>query len=197
MHGSKPPSSRLHSKNASSLAENPNEGLASVVDPEGPESICVSGGIESTVKVREAGVSSTLPAASLARTSNVWTLEAKPEYDFGEVHGAHSPASILHSKVAPASVAVKVKVGSGLVVIPDGPESISVSGAVVSPVPFAKACTLESAAKAKQASALASSASTCVLPAGNAINPKIGSLCAHHERGKSLDQEAPAGIEPA
>ena len=80
MHGSKPPSSRLHSKNASSLAENPNEGLVSVVDPEGPESICVSGGIESTVKVREAGLSSTLPAASLARTSNVWTLEAKPEY---------------------------------------------------------------------------------------------------------------------
>ena len=39
--------------------------------PVGPESIVVSGATVSTVKVRVAGVASTLPAASLARTSNV------------------------------------------------------------------------------------------------------------------------------
>jgi hypothetical protein len=43
-------------------------GLASLVLPCGPSVIWVSGAVRSTVKVRLAGVASTLPAASLART---------------------------------------------------------------------------------------------------------------------------------
>ncbi len=38
----------------------------------------VSGATVSTVQVREAGVASTLPAASVARTSNVWEPWASP-----------------------------------------------------------------------------------------------------------------------
>ena len=51
-------------------------GLASLVVPEGPESIWVSGALVSTVKVRLAGVGSGLPAVSTARTSKVWVPSA-------------------------------------------------------------------------------------------------------------------------
>jgi hypothetical protein len=39
----------------------------SFVEPEGPLSIVVSGALVSTVKLRDAGVGSTLPAGSVAR----------------------------------------------------------------------------------------------------------------------------------
>ena len=55
-----------------SEAEKPNEGLASLVMAEGPESIVVWGAVVSTVKVRDAGLASVFPTASVARTSNVW-----------------------------------------------------------------------------------------------------------------------------
>ena len=48
--------------------------------PDGPEAIAVSGGVVSwTVQVRLAGVASTLPAASMARTRKVWLPAARPE----------------------------------------------------------------------------------------------------------------------
>ena len=47
-------------------------GVGSLVGPEGPASICVCGAVVSTVKLREAGVGSVLPAESVARTSKVW-----------------------------------------------------------------------------------------------------------------------------
>ena len=43
-----------------------------MVSPEGPESIVVSGGTVSTVKVLDAGLWSVLYAWSVARTSKVW-----------------------------------------------------------------------------------------------------------------------------
>ena len=52
--------------------EKPNDGLALFVMADGPESIVVCGGVVSTVKVRDAGVASVFPTASVARTSNVW-----------------------------------------------------------------------------------------------------------------------------
>jgi hypothetical protein len=55
------------------LDEKVNEGLAFDVGPEGPESICVSGGPVSSVMVndRVAGLGSLLPAVSVAWTSSV------------------------------------------------------------------------------------------------------------------------------
>ena len=44
--------------------------------PEGPELIVVFGGVVSTVKLREAGVWSVFPTASVARTSKVWSPSA-------------------------------------------------------------------------------------------------------------------------
>ena len=42
----------------------------------------------STVNVRVAGVASTLPAASVARTENVYAPSAVVVYACGDVHGA-------------------------------------------------------------------------------------------------------------
>ena len=53
-----------------------NEGEASLVVPEGPVLIVVFGGVVSTVKLREAGVWSVFPTASVARTSRVWSPSA-------------------------------------------------------------------------------------------------------------------------
>ena len=50
---------------------NVNDGEAWFVVPVGPELIVVSGAAVSTVNVRVAGVGSTLPAGSVARTENV------------------------------------------------------------------------------------------------------------------------------
>ncbi len=67
-----PGPSSLHSNVAPGLAaENVNDGDAPFVGPDGPVLIVVSGAIVSTVNVRVAGVASTLPAASVARTENV------------------------------------------------------------------------------------------------------------------------------
>jgi hypothetical protein len=57
-----------------SLAEKVKLAVVSAVVSAGPESIVVSGGVVSlarTVQVYEAGVGSTLPASSSARTSKV------------------------------------------------------------------------------------------------------------------------------
>src|SRR5207249_2064877 len=58
------------------------------------------------VHVKLAGVGSTLPAASMARTVNVRAPAARPPTVSGEVHGAKAPPSSAHSN-EPASVAVK------------------------------------------------------------------------------------------
>ena len=55
------------------VAENPKVGVLSaiVLPSDGPESIVVSGGVASTVKVRLAGLGSVCAAESVARTSKV------------------------------------------------------------------------------------------------------------------------------
>ena len=64
--------SSLHSNVApASVAENVNDGAVPLVVPVGPPLIVVSGAAVSTVNARVAGVGSTLPAGSVARTENV------------------------------------------------------------------------------------------------------------------------------
>ena len=60
--------SSLHWKLAAGSEEKVNDGEALLVRPEGPESIVVSGGVASTVKLCEAGLVSGFPAASTALT---------------------------------------------------------------------------------------------------------------------------------
>src|ERR671923_278204 len=86
------------------------------------------------VQLLEAGVWSVLPAWSVARTEKVWEPELKPEYVWGEEHGSKLPESSWHSNVALGSSEEKVNVASVEVVVPEGPESIVVSGAAVSTV---------------------------------------------------------------
>jgi hypothetical protein len=65
--------SSLHS-NVEPLSEdvNVNDGAVTVVVPVGPPVIVVSGAAVSTVNDRVAGLASTLPAPSVARTENVY-----------------------------------------------------------------------------------------------------------------------------
>ena len=67
-----PGPSSLHSNVEPGLElVNANDGDALFVVPVGPLVIVVSGAAVSTVNERVAGVASTLPAASVARTENV------------------------------------------------------------------------------------------------------------------------------
>ena len=108
------------------LAENANVGVASFVGPEGPLSIVVCGAAVSTVKLRDAGVGSTLPAGSVARTSNVWAPSASDAVVSGDAHEPQAPPSTRHSNVEPASSAENPNVGVASFVGPDGPLSIVV-----------------------------------------------------------------------
>ena len=67
---------------AVSVAENAIDALVDVVDPVGAEVIDVSGGVVSgdavTVQDADAGVASTFPAASVARTSTVCAATLRP-----------------------------------------------------------------------------------------------------------------------
>src|SRR6266496_3923271 len=134
--------SKRHSKLAPGSEEKPNDGEALVVSPEGPESIVVSGGAVSTVKLREAGVGSVLPAASVARTRKVWEPSARALAGVcvspGPEEAPNGSESKRHSKLAPGSEE-KPNDGEALVVSPEGPESIVVSGGAVSTVKLREA----------------------------------------------------------
>ena len=98
----------------------------------------MSGASVSTVKERVAGVGSTLPAGSVARTSKVWAPSASATVGVwaapGPLQGANTAASKRHSKVDPVSVEEKPKVGVESLVGPEAPEVIVVFGAWVSTV---------------------------------------------------------------
>src|SRR5436309_14513369 len=65
----------------------------------------ITGSIFVIVHVAVAGVGSTLPAWSFARTANVWLVRLKPENNTGLVHEEKAPPSRLHSKLsAPGAV---------------------------------------------------------------------------------------------
>jgi hypothetical protein len=76
-------------------------GVLSVV---GPESIVVCGAVVSTVIARLAGLPSTYPAASLARTSKVCAPSARTAVVCGDVQAVKAPVSTRHWKLAPGSL---------------------------------------------------------------------------------------------
>ena len=121
-----------------SVESNENVGVASFVVPAGPAVIVVSGGVVSTavstVKSREAGVGSVLPAVSVARTSKVWAPSVSAAVVCGEVQAANASLSMRHLKVEPVSVESKEKVGVLSLVVPVGPPVIVVFGGAVSTV---------------------------------------------------------------
>ena len=60
---------------------------------DGFDVIVVSGDVVSIVQVNDAGVASTFPEVSIARTSNVWLPCVNDEYNCGVVHAVNPPAS--------------------------------------------------------------------------------------------------------
>jgi hypothetical protein len=87
-----------------------------------------------TFHVRLAGVASTLPAASFARTLRVW----RPGLTLilsGDEQGRNRPRSSLQANVAPRSVERNVNLAFFLLVFLGGPATILVFGAVASTLP--------------------------------------------------------------
>ena len=126
-----PGPSRRHSNvEPDSVEENVNDGALFADVPAGPVLIVVSGAVVSTVNVRVAGVGSTLPAASIARTENVCVPSASVPEECGDVQRANDPSppgpSSLHSNVEPDSDDVNENGGP--------PAANVVSGGVVSTV---------------------------------------------------------------
>ena len=94
-----------------SLAEKVNAALVEATVPSGPESIMVSGGVDSMiVHVLLAGVSSMFPATSIARTSKLCSPIERSWYSIGEVHLRQSAPSSEHSKVDSGSLDENVNV---------------------------------------------------------------------------------------
>ncbi len=91
------------------------------------------GATVSTVQERLAGVSSVLPARSVARTSTVWSPWARPVRVSGEVQAWKVPPSTRHSNVAVSS-AVNSTVALVEETKPVGPDVMVVWGALVSTV---------------------------------------------------------------
>ena len=71
-------------------------------------------------------------ALSMARTWKVCDPPAKPVYFLGEVQLPKGAPSMEHSKVDPASEEEKLNVALFCFVAPEGPESMVVSGGMVS-----------------------------------------------------------------
>src|SRR5206468_696427 len=83
------------------------------------------------VHVRVAGVASTFPDASTARTENLWEPDARPVCACGDEQVAKAAPSRLQAKVDPLSLDAKAN-ETDWPDIPDGPDVIVVSGGVVS-----------------------------------------------------------------
>ncbi len=122
-------------------------------EPAGPDSIDVSGAWVSEVQVRSAGVASTFPAASRARTAKVWDPCPSPVRVRGEVQTVHWAAPSRRHSSVPASEELKVKVAEVEATVPDGPDpAIVVVGACVSTVHVrsaGEASTLPTASRAR------------------------------------------------
>ena len=73
-------------------------------------------------------------AASMARTCKVWEPLANPVYVVGEEQVRKSALSREPSKVELGSLEEKVNDASFCFTVPEGPESMVVSGSVVSTV---------------------------------------------------------------
>src|SRR5688572_30734259 len=103
------------------------------IAPGSPSGGGVPGSPAATVQDAVAGVASTLPGASLARTANVWAPSGRSLYARGEVHAAKAAPSRLHSKLDPVSDEVKEMLAERSATVPEGAATMVVSGAVVSP----------------------------------------------------------------
>src|SRR3954454_22387110 len=126
-----PPSIR-HSNVAPASGElKANVGVAALSSAGGSESRLVSGAVRSIAQVWVSGVPSVLPAASVARTSNVWLPSASEAVVCGLVQALQLPASTRHWKVA-GSLELNVNVGVGSFEGSAGPVASVVSGAVLS-----------------------------------------------------------------
>ncbi len=98
----------------------------------------VLGVVRSIVQVQVAGVASTLPTRSMARTSNVWAPAVSPVRSCGVTQAAKPAPSSWHSN-APASVEVKANCTSALLSSAGGMSTSAVSGGVRSVVQVADA----------------------------------------------------------
>ena len=103
------------------------------VESGGPESILVSGGVASIVHVWRAGLGSSFPAASRARTSKACVPSPRPVYVAGEEQLVNAAPSSEHRNVELGSLE-KLKLAEELRTRPDGLSVIVVSGGVVSTV---------------------------------------------------------------
>jgi hypothetical protein len=136
------------------------------VDDGGPELIVVFGALVSTVIDRLAGVASAWPAASTARTRNVWAPDVSVEVVNGEEQVVNAPVSTEHWNVDGVSLDVNANVGVESFVGPLGPELMVVSGGVVSTVIERVAgvgSMFPAASTARTANACGPSASTAVV----------------------------------
>ena len=117
----------VHAVNAAVFSRHSNVAPASELNVNTggpPASNVVCGAVVSIVNVRLAGVGSTFPAASRARTSNVYVPSASAPTLCGEVQDANAADPKRHSNDAPAS---ELNVNTG-----GPPASSVVCGAVVS-----------------------------------------------------------------
>jgi len=140
VHTTNAPPSMLHlNVEPSSLEVNPNVGVVSLVVPPfgGPASIVVFGATVSMVKLRVAGLASTLLPKSTAATDSVWAPSESDVVVNGEAQGVAAPPSIEQTNVGLGSLAgtaAKLNVGV-LSFVRDpaaGPAVIVVSGGVES-----------------------------------------------------------------
>ena len=130
-----PPPSRSHSNvDGDSVEPRPKVGVAVALGLAGVGASDVFGAVRSTVQACAAGVASTLPAASSARTSNVCAASVSPVYDAGLEQSANAPPSIRHSKPGPASDAVNEKLALVEFDADGGEEVMVVFAGVVSTV---------------------------------------------------------------
>ena len=121
-----------------SLPENVKVALLLVVGEAGaPEPSVVSGATVSgtTRQVRSAGVWSTLPAGSVARTRSLCSPTARPLSCLGDVQAVNASLSSAHSNVENSWLDEKAIDALVLSVSGSGPESIVVSGGVLSGAP--------------------------------------------------------------
>jgi hypothetical protein len=139
-HEAHEPESSLHWKlEPLSEAEKPKLASVEVVVEAGPLLIVVSGAVVSvggvvvcTVQTCDAGLASVLPEPSVARTEKVCEPTARELSALGEEQEAQEFESSLHWKLEPPSEAEKAKLALVDAVVPEGPETIVVWGAVVS-----------------------------------------------------------------
>ena len=142
----------------------PKVGVESFPGDGGTALIVVSGAEVSTVKALEAGVASTLPASSVARTWNVCAPPASAGEVIGEAQGANAPPSMLHWNVE-VSFAEKRNSGVESFVCAGGPRSIVVCGAAVSTV----SARLAGVGSALPASSLARTWNVCAPSSSTAV----------------------------